>query len=126
MKYIETTKAPKAIGPYSQAVLVNDILFVSGQLPFDPIKMASPSEDISKQTRQSLENIKRIVEAAGFSIQNIAKCTVYLKDMEQFSAMNSVYQDFFEGHRPARVAIEVARLPKDVLIEIDAICVRDK
>jgi len=125
MKYVSTDHAPKAIGPYSQAVQIGNALYVSGQIPFDPLTMAVASTEVTGQTLQSLQNIKAIVEAGRFKITDIVKCTVYLKNMDQFSQMNAVYQEFFGEHRPARAAVEVARLPKDVLVEIDAICVKD-
>jgi 2-iminobutanoate/2-iminopropanoate deaminase len=124
MKFISTTKAPKAIGPYSQATEVNNMLFVSGQIPFVPETMTLVGDEIKSQTRQSLENIKGIVLEAGYKITDIAKCQVFLKDMNDFLAMNEVYAEFFGKHKPARAAVEVARLPRDVLVEIDAICVR--
>ena len=121
MKMIQTDNAPKAIGPYSQGVMANDTLYVSGQIPFVPSTMTLVGEDIQSQTKQSLENILGIVEAAGLKKENIVKCGVFLKDMNMFALMNEVYQSFFQDHKPARFAVEVARLPKDVLIEIDAI-----
>jgi 2-iminobutanoate/2-iminopropanoate deaminase len=122
LKFIETELAPKAIGPYSQAVEAGNMLFVSGQIPFVPETMTLVSEDIRTQTNQSLQNIKGIVETAGYGIEDIVKCTVFLKDMNHFKDMNEVYASFFKTHKPARAAVEVARLPKDVLVEIDAIC----
>lgn len=123
MKKIQTNKAPKAIGPYSQGVLVNNTLYVSGQIPFDPETMTA-KEDIKSQTQQSLMNILGIVEASGLKKENIVKCGVFMKDLSMFSEMNEVYQSFFGDHKPARFAVEVARLPKDALIEIDAIAVK--
>ncbi|MDP2425693.1 MAG: RidA family protein [Candidatus Izemoplasmatales bacterium] len=122
---IQTDHAPKAIGPYSQGVKIHNQLYVSGQIPFVPETMTLISEDIGLQTKQSLENILAIVKEAGFLLTDIVKCTVYLKDMNEFSAMNSVYQSFFGDHKPARAAVEVARLPRDVRVEIDAICVKE-
>ncbi len=124
LKFIKTDSAPKAIGPYSQAVQAGNILFVSGQIPFVPETMTLVSENITDQTRQSLNNIKGIVEAAGYDIQDIVKCTVFLKDMNHFKDMNEIYAEFFKEHKPARAAVEVARLPKDVLVEIEAICIK--
>ncbi len=123
-KTIATTAAPAAVGPYAQAYQVNDTLFVSGQIPFVPETMQLVSEDVSKQALQSLNNIKAIVEAAGFSITDIVKCQVFLKSMNDFAAVNAVYAGFFQDHTPARVAVEVSRLPKDVSVEIDAICMK--
>ncbi|HOW38671.1 MAG TPA: RidA family protein [Candidatus Izemoplasmatales bacterium] len=121
---IHTDQAPAAIGPYSQAILANDTLYVSGQTPLIPETMAVVAPDIVSQTRQSLKNIKAIVEAAGFTVSDIVKCTVFLKDMNDFAAMNGEYLAFFGAHKPARSTVEVARLPKDVRVEIDAVCVR--
>jgi 2-iminobutanoate/2-iminopropanoate deaminase len=121
---IHTDQAPAAIGPYSQAILANDTLYVSGQTPLIPETMAVVAPDIVSQTRQSLKNIKAIVEAAGFAVSDIVKCTVFLKDMNEFAAMNGEYTSFFGAHKPARSTVEVARLPKDVRVEIDAVCVR--
>ena len=116
---ISTTGAPGAIGPYSQAVKAGDFLFVSGQLPIDPATGAFP-EGIQAQTRQSLTNVKAILEAAGSSMDKVVKTTVFLSDMNNFGAMNEVYATFFtEGSYPARSAVEVARLPKDALVEIE-------
>lgn len=117
---ITTEKAPAAIGPYSQAVVVKDVIYVSGQLPVKPENQIMP-EEVKEQTLQSLKNIKVILEAAGFSLKDVAKATVYLEDMNDFAAMNDVYKDFFSNPYPARVAVEVARLPKDAKIEIDVI-----
>lgn len=124
MKTIKTELAPAAVGPYSQGVLVGQTLYVSGQLPLIAATMKVPGDDIASQTRQSLNNVKAIVEAAGFAVTDIAKCTVYLKDMDEFAGMNAVYLEFFGDHKPARAAVEVARLPKDVKVEVDAICAK--
>lgn len=124
MKMIETNQAPKAIGPYSQGVMKGDTLYVSGQIPFIPETMVVAGNDIISQTKQSLKNVLGIVEAAGLKITDIVKCGVFMKDLSMFSEMNEVYQAFFKDHKPARFAVEVARLPKDVLIEIDAIALR--
>ncbi|AIF69036.1 endoribonuclease [Palaeococcus pacificus DY20341] len=118
---IFTEKAPKPIGPYSQAVKVGNFLFISGQIPINPETGELIQGDIKAQTRQVLENIKAIVEAAGGSLNNIVKVNVYLKDMNDFQAMNEVYAEYFGESKPARAAVEVARLPKDVKIEIEAI-----
>lgn len=118
---IATTNAPGAIGPYSQAIRVGSLLFVSGQLPIDPATGAFP-ENVSEQTRQSLTNAKAILEAAGSCMDKVVKTTVFLSDMNNFGAMNAVYGTFFtEGAYPARSAVEVARLPKDALVEIEVI-----
>jgi 2-iminobutanoate/2-iminopropanoate deaminase len=124
MKFIETKKAPAAVGPYSQGVEANGTLYVSGQIPFVPETMTLIGATIQEQTKQSLDNIKAIVEEAGYKVENIVKCQVFLKDMNDFTYMNKVYEDFFDGHKPARCAVEVSRLPKDVKVEIDAVCVK--
>lgn len=124
-KLINTDKAPAAIGPYSQAVEVNSgrMLFVSGQLPVDPSTGAFAGSDIEAQTEQSILNIKAILEEAGMTLNNVVRATVFLKDMSTFALMNGVYSKFFTEGLPARAAVEVARLPKDALVEIDAIAV---
>ena len=120
-KIIATTNAPGAIGPYSQAIAVNGFVYTSGQLPLDPATGAFP-EGIEAQTRQSLTNVKAILEAAGTNMNKVVKTTVFLKDMNDFAAMNGVYATFFaEGSCPARSAVEVARLPKDAMVEIEVI-----
>ena len=124
MKTIHTEHAPKAVGPYSQAVMVNDTLYVSGQIPYVPETMKPAGEDIKSQTLQSLENVLAIVKEAGLKKENIVKCGVFLKDLGMFKDMNEVYAEFFGDHKPARFAVEVARLPLDVLVEIDAIVVK--
>ena len=118
---IATTNAPGAIGPYSQAVKAGSLLFVSGQLPLDPETSTMP-EDVAEQTKQSLTNAKAIVEAAGGTMADVVKTTVFLADMNDFAAMNAVYATFFpEGACPARSAVQVARLPKDAKVEIEVI-----
>ncbi|MDO4492889.1 MAG: RidA family protein [Clostridia bacterium] len=118
---IATEKAPGAIGPYSQAIRTGNLIFVSGQLPLDPATGKFP-EDIKAQTRQSLTNAKAILEAAGSGLGSVVKTTVFLSDMNDFAAMNEVYAEMFPaGGFPARSAVEVARLPKDALVEIEMI-----
>ena len=120
-KIIATTNAPGAIGPYSQAQVIGDLVITSGQLPIDVATGAFP-EGIEAQTRQSLTNVTAIIEAAGLTMDNVVKTTVFLSDMNNFAAMNGVYAEFFtEGKYPARSAVEVARLPKDALVEIEVI-----
>ncbi|MGH0053930.1 MAG: RidA family protein [Sphaerochaetaceae bacterium] len=123
-KTIATKNAPAAVGPYSQAYLANDTLYVSGQIPFVPETMQMVSSDVAQQATQSLKNIEAIITEAGFSVTDIVKCQVFLNDMNNFAAVNAAYADFFGEHKPARVAVEVSRLPKDVDVEIDAICVK--
>ncbi|WP_295740644.1 RidA family protein [uncultured Oscillibacter sp.] len=118
---VSTDKAPAAIGPYAQAVKTNGLIITSGQLPIDPATGAFP-EGIQAQTRQSLTNVKAILEEAGLTMDAVLKTTVFLSDMNNFGAMNEVYATFFtEGSFPARSAVEVARLPKDALVEIEVI-----
>ena len=120
---ISTQNAPAAIGPYSQAVKAGDLLFVSGQIPVDPATGEVVEPSIQVQTQRSLTNVKNIVEAAGGTLENVVKTTVFLKDMDDFVPMNRVYQTFFPENSPARAAVQVAKLPKDVLVEIEAIAV---
>ncbi|CUX58249.1 MULTISPECIES: RidA family protein [Clostridia] len=120
-KVLATEKAPAAIGPYSQGVRGGDYVFISGQLPIDPATGEFAGEDIVSQTRQSLTNIKSILESEGLSMANVVKTTVLLKNISEFGPMNEVYASFFEGECPARAAFEVAALPKNALVEIEAI-----
>lgn len=121
-KAIQTELAPAAIGPYSQAVVLGDFLFVSGQLPIDPKTGAFPGEDIKSQSKQSLENISAILAAAGSSMEKVLKTTVFLQDMGDFAAMNEVYATYFTGPvLPARAAIQAAALPKGANVEIEVI-----
>ena len=119
---ISTEKAPAAIGPYSQGIQAGSLIITSGQLPIDPATGAFP-ETVEEQTRQSLENCKAVLADAGAAMGNVIKTTVFLSDMNNFAAMNGVYATFFEGACPARSAVEVARLPKDALVEIECIAV---
>jgi 2-iminobutanoate/2-iminopropanoate deaminase len=118
---IRTGKAPAAIGPYSQGVKVGPFIFTSGQVPFIPATGELLEGDIQDQTRQSLENIKAILEEAGTGLENVVKTTVFLKDMEDFSRVNEVYAQYFTENQPARSCVEVARLPKDVSVEIEVV-----
>jgi len=123
---ISTEKAPAAIGPYVQGVDLGSLIITSGQIPVDP-KTGAVAEDITAQTRQSLENVKAIVEAAGLQVSDIVKTMVFVKDLNEFTTINAAYEAFFTEHNapfPARSCVEVARLPKDVKIEIEAIAVR--
>jgi len=124
MKIINTDQAPAAIGPYSQGILAGDTLYVSGQIPLNPATMEIVSEDVKLQTAQCLKNLIAIVEEAGLTLNHIVKCGIFLKDMNDFAAVNDVYGQYFNDHQPARFCVEVARLPKDVAIEIDAIAVK--
>lgn len=118
---ISTQRGPKAIGPYSQALKANGFVFVSGQVAFDPATGQLIEGDISRQTERVLENLKAILEAAGSSLGQAVKTTVFLKDMGDFVAMNEVYGRYFSADPPARSTVEVARLPRDVRVEIDVI-----
>ncbi len=118
---ITTSGAPKAIGPYSQAVRAGGLVFTSGQIALDPETGAVAGQDVEAQTRRVLNNLKAVLGAAGSSMNLVVKTTVYLKDMGDFAAMNAVYGEFFTGDPPARSTVEVARLPKDVLVEIEAV-----
>ncbi|HZR64483.1 MAG TPA: RidA family protein [Terriglobales bacterium] len=120
---ISTPDAPKAIGPYSQAIKANGFVFVSGQVAFDPATQQIINGDISAQTDRVLKNLSAILKAAGTGLENAVRCTVFLKNMSDFAAMNEVYAKYFSSQPPARSTVEVARLPKDVLVEIDVIAV---
>jgi 2-iminobutanoate/2-iminopropanoate deaminase len=120
-KIISTDKAPKAIGPYSQAVVAHGFAFVSGQIPLNPANGQVVEGGIREQTRRVLDNIEAILQASGSSLRQVVKTTVYLKNLEEFAVMNEVYSEFFADHPPARATVEVARLPRDVRVEIDCI-----
>ncbi|MBR8706419.1 RidA family protein [Bacteroides pyogenes] len=122
-KVICSEKAPGAIGPYSQAIEANGMVFVSGQLPIDPVTGNMP-EGVKEQSRRSLENMKHILEEAGLTMANVVKTTVFLADMSLFAEMNSVYSTYFDGAFPARSAFAVKALPKNALVEIECIAVR--
>jgi len=124
MKQISTQNAPAAIGPYSQAIEVNGFVYASGQLPIDPATGAFPEGGVKEQTRQSLLNVKSILEEAGFALSNVVKTTVYLADMGDFAAMNEVYSQFFAQPFPARSAIAVKALPKGALVEVEVVAAR--
>ena len=121
-KIISTDNAPAAIGPYSQAVQYGDFLFVSGQIAFDPATGELVEGDIEVQTKRVLENVKAIIEAAGMKLENVVKCSCFLSNMEDFVRFNTVYESYFGESAPARETVEVARLPKDVQVEVSAIC----
>lgn len=122
-KVICTKEAPGAIGPYSQAIEANGFVFVSGQTPLSPSTGEIVSDDVKEQTKQSLDNVKTILQARGLNVEHIVKTTIFLKDMNDFNAVNEVYANAFNGSYPARSCVEVARLPKDVRVEIEAIAV---
>ena len=121
---IHTNRAPAAIGPYSQAVQAGNLLFVSGQIPIDPATGVFAGEDITTQTRQSLTNVKAILEEAGYALSDVVKATVLLADMADFAAMNAVYAEFFTENCPARAAFAVRELPKGAKVEIEVIAAK--
>lgn len=122
-KVISTQKAPAAIGPYSQAIEVNGMVYTSGVIPVIPETGEIP-EGSTEQAKQTLTNLSNLLEAAGTSMNNVVKTTVFIKEMNDFAAINEVYATFFEGEFPARSCVEVARLPKDVMLEIEAIAIK--
>ena len=125
IRKIETDQAPKAVGPYSQGVHTDTLVFVSGQLPLDPITGEKVEEDIKVQTDRAIENIKSVLEAAGSSLDKVVRCDVFLKDMNDFKEMNTVYASkFVSDPKPARQAIQAARLPLDAMVEISCIAVK--
>lgn len=118
---VETAAAPAAIGPYSQAVWAGDLLFCSGQIPLDPATGQLVEGDAATQAKQVLENVKAVLEAAGLGLENVVKTTIFLKDMNYFQTVNEVYASFFTPPFPARSTVEVARLPRDVKVEIEVV-----
>ena len=123
-KIINTVNAPAALGPYSQAIEANGVLYVSGQIPFVPATMTLVSEDVEEQTKQSLENVGEILKEAGYEFKDVVKATVFIKDMNDFTKINEVYEKYLGDVKPARACVEVARLPKDVKVEIEVIAVK--
>jgi 2-iminobutanoate/2-iminopropanoate deaminase len=121
MESITTNRAPQAIGPYSQAIKAGGLIFASGQIPLDPETLQMVEGDIRAQTERVLKNLQGVLAAAGSSLQQVVKTTVYLADMADFAAMNEVYGQFFGAHRPARATVQAARLPRDARVEIDVI-----
>ncbi|MFO0750480.1 MAG: RidA family protein [Myxococcota bacterium] len=122
---VSTSAAPAAIGPYSQAVQAGPMTFISGQIPLDPqTGEIVGTGDVAAQTRRVMANLLAIVDAAGHRPHEIVRCTIFLKSLSDFQIVNGIYAEALGGHRPARATVEVARLPRDVLVEIDAICVR--
>ncbi len=124
-KAVQTQNAPRAIGPYSQAVASEETVYVSGQLPIDPATGAFAGEDIVSQTRQSLANVRAILEEAGMTMADVVKTTVYLADIAEFGAMNETYAEFFSAPYPARAAFQAAALPKGARVEIECIAVKN-
>lgn len=122
-KKVLTDQAPAPIGPYSQAIIAGGLVYTAGQIPLDPVTKNLVAGDIGAQTEQALKNVEAILKAAGTSMKSVIKTTVFLKDMGEFAQMNEVYARFFSDAAPARSTVEVARLPKDVKVEIEAIAV---
>jgi 2-iminobutanoate/2-iminopropanoate deaminase len=122
-KIVATDKAPRAIGPYSQAVVHNGMAYLSGQIPLDPATGQLVESDIAAQTTRVLENLKAVLEACGSGLDQVVKTTVYIQDMREFAKMNEVYGKYFSQNPPARSTVEAARLPRDVRVEIDAIAI---
>ncbi|HHO54093.1 MAG TPA: RidA family protein [Deltaproteobacteria bacterium] len=120
---VQTDRAPAAIGPYSQAVVANGFVFCSGQIAMDPASGQLVEGDVAAQTRRALANLQAVLEASGSALSKVVRCTVFLRSMDDFAAMNAVYAEAFGDARPARAAVEVSRLPRDVSVEIDAIAV---
>jgi len=121
LEIVHTEQAPKAIGPYSQAIIVGDLLYTSGQIPVIPDTGELAGLDIEVQTAQALKNIEAILRSKGIGLKNVVKTTVFMKNLGDFTRMNGVYEKHFEGHKPARSTIEISRLPKDSLVEIECI-----
>jgi 2-iminobutanoate/2-iminopropanoate deaminase len=125
MQIIKTPQAPEAIGPYSQAVTAGNLVFCSGQIPLDPATMKLIEGTVAEQTAQVFKNLSAVLKAAGSGLDKVVKTTVFLKDMNDFVEMNETYAAFFGEHKPARATVEVARLPKDVKVEIECIAIID-
>ena len=121
MKIISTENAPKALGPYSQAIKSGGFVWCSGQIPIDPAVNAVTATTIEGQTRQAITNLRNVLEAAGSELEKVVKTTVFISDMNNFAALNAVYAELFGETKPARSCVEVARLPKDVMVEIEAV-----
>jgi len=124
VKVVTTPDAPAAIGPYSQAISVGNLVFCSGQIALDPVTMQIVGEDIETQTKQVFRNIRAVLKAENLTLSNVVKCTVFMKDLNDFAKMNTLYAEEFGTNKPARSTVQVARLPKDVLIEIECIAVK--
>ena len=124
-KIISTNKAPAAIGPYSQAVWAGNLLFASGQIPIDPATGDIVAGDVQAQAHQCLKNVKAILESAKLDFENVVKATVFIKDMNDFAAINEVYAQYFTAPFPARSCVEVARLPRDILVEVEVIAKKE-
>lgn len=120
---INTENAPKAIGPYSQGIIANGFVFASGQIPLDPATGELNTGPVEEQSHLVLTNLKAVIEASGSSMDKVVKCTVFLEDMDDYGAVNAIYGEYFNAPYPARAAVQVARLPKDVKVEIEAIAI---
>jgi 2-iminobutanoate/2-iminopropanoate deaminase len=123
LQQVQTGDAPQAIGPYSQAMIANGLVFTAGQIPLDPASMQIVEGDIAEQTERVMRNVAAVLQAAGADLSTVVKTTVFLRDMNDFAAMNEVYGRHFGDHKPARSTVQVARLPRDVAVEIEAIAV---
>ncbi|MFN4305604.1 RidA family protein [Sulfurihydrogenibium azorense] len=121
MQVIYTEKAPKPIGPYSQAIKYENLIFISGQIAIDPSTNEFVNSDVATQTKIIMENIKAILEEAGINLNHVIKTTIFLKNLEDFQIVNEIYGQYFKDHKPARSTVEVSRLPKDALVEIEVI-----
>jgi 2-iminobutanoate/2-iminopropanoate deaminase len=121
IKRVETANAPAAIGPYSQGIIANGFVYTAGQIPLDPKTGELVEGDIATQTKRVMESLKAILEQAGASLQTVVKTTVFLKSMDDFAAMNTVYAEYFGDHKPARSTVQAAKLPRDVNVEIEAV-----
>ncbi|MES2731383.1 MAG: RidA family protein [Bacteroidota bacterium] len=126
MEFVHNDKAPKAIGPYSQAIVAGDLVFCAGQTPVNPETMKMEAIGIEAQTRQALVNVSHVLSAVGLTLADVVKTTVFLKNLTDFPLMNGVYAESFNGHRPARSTVEVSRLPMDALVEIECIATLKK
>jgi len=124
IKIVTTPEAPAAIGPYSQAIVSGNLVFCSGQISLDPATMQMVGDDIETQTRQIFKNIRAVLKAENLTLNNVVKCTVFMKDLNDFGKMNTIYAEEFGEHKPARSTVQVTRLPKDALIEIECIAVK--
>ena len=124
-KIVKTDQAPAPVGPYNQAIIAGDFIFTAGQIAIDPATGKLAGNDIQKQTRLVIRNLEAVLKAAGSDLSRVVKTTVFLKDMNDFAAMNEIYAEFFSENSPARSAVEVACLPKDVLVEIECVALKD-
>ncbi len=124
MEIVSTSKAPQAIGPYSQAIVAGDLVFTAGQIPLDADTMETVGSNVAEQTERVMQNLAAVLEESGASLEKVLKTTVYLADMADFPAMNDVYAKHFGDHKPARSTVQAAGLPKNVLVEIDAVATR--